>query len=142
MLSTIVYVSSAAPGFQQEELNDILTSARRNNAFSGVTGMLLFAEGNFFQVLEGPDKIVEETFSRIKLDSRHTGIIMLLRTAIEERSFPDWTMGFRKTDKSELPSGVFELTRENLQSVEKKGVGLDVLTLMKTFYRMVYPYEA
>ena len=142
MLSTIVYVSSAAPGFQQEELNDILTSARRNNAFSGVTGMLLFAEGNFFQVLEGPDKIVEETFSRIKLDSRHTGIIMLLRTAIEERSFPDWTMGFRKTDKSELPSGVFELTRANLQSVEKKGVGLDVLTLMKTFYRMVYPYEA
>lgn len=103
----LIYVSSAVKKQSNVELDAILEAAVRHNKPQNVTGMLLYADGNFLQVLEGEDTAVDETFARVEKDPRHHGIIVLERDAIEQRSFASWSMGFRllnEKDISEKPA--------------------------------------
>lgn len=94
MLS-LIYVSSAKRLFSDEELLQLLQQSRDKNAGLAITGMLLYKDGNFMQVLEGPEKAVRELYATISNDQRHHGVICLLEENVVERQFPDWTMGFR-----------------------------------------------
>ena len=76
------------------EIDRILDISQANNGFVGVTGALIFNDGVFGQVLEGPRAAVEETFERIQLDDRHFDVTLLDISAITARSFADWSMGF------------------------------------------------
>jgi hypothetical protein len=58
----------------KDDLMDILTTARLNNALLGVTGMLLYTGKNFIQVLEGDEKVIEALTADIRKDSRHKDI--------------------------------------------------------------------
>ena len=90
-----VYLSSAVRPFSNEEIVALLTRCRENNAKVGITGMLLYKEGNFMQVVEGAEKHVRELLEKITRDPRHHGLITLIEGRSAERQFPDWTMGFR-----------------------------------------------
>ena len=57
--------------------------------------MLLYAGGNFFQVLEGDEKDVEEIYKDIVDDERNKGNILILKENIKKRRFPYWSMGFK-----------------------------------------------
>ena len=94
-LVELVYVSSAVRLFSDMEIVGILTEARRNNARAGLTGMLLYRDGNFLQVLEGPEAAVRATFQKIERDQRHRGIFLMKNSLIAERSFSEWQMAFR-----------------------------------------------
>ena len=72
----------------------ILQASRRNNARVGVTGGLLFSDGCFAQVLEGPIDRVESVFERIQCDPRHADVTVLQANPIETRDFPEWSMAF------------------------------------------------
>ena len=95
VLTSLVYVSSAVELFSQAELRALLDTSRRNNSRSGITGMLLYKDGNFLQVLEGPATAIRDVHVRINRDPRHTGLITLMERPITERQFADWSMGFR-----------------------------------------------
>jgi hypothetical protein len=96
----IVYVSSAVREFSDAELSGLLAKSRTNNAACGITGMLVYADGNFLQVLEGPKEDVLAAYLRIHDDPRHRGVIKLLEKAVPCRYFPQWSMGFDCIDKS------------------------------------------
>jgi hypothetical protein len=91
----IVYASSALQPFTKPELHVLLEQSRQKSAKLGVTGMLLYKDGNFMQVLEGEKEAVTKLAGKIEHDPRHKGFLILLRGTSEERLFPDWTMGFR-----------------------------------------------
>ena len=91
----LVYASSATKAFTKLELQELLQKARNNNVELGLTGMLLYKDGNFMQVLEGQKEVVRKLANTIEADDRHTGILVLLQGESEERNFPDWSMGFR-----------------------------------------------
>lgn len=93
MLS-ITYISSAVELFSDDELVDLLNEIRPINAQFGITGLLLYHDGNIIQTIEGPDKAIEEIFGRIRRDRRHKDVNALLEQQIGERQFPDWAMGF------------------------------------------------
>lgn len=97
-----VYASAAIRDFTAAELKDLLHVARENNARLGLTGMLLYAEGSFFQVLEGPAQVVEELYASIERDPRHEQITMIIKEPIPKRSFDAWTMGFYRMSQKEL----------------------------------------
>lgn len=99
-LVSLVYVSSATREFQSPELLEILRTARKNNQGLDVTGMLLYKDGNFMQVLEGPGNAVTELMCSIERDGRHRGMIVLIKKPIEERQFAKWSMAFK--DLNEL----------------------------------------
>ncbi|MBY0335558.1 MAG: BLUF domain-containing protein [Acetobacteraceae bacterium] len=97
-LLRILYVSRktthADPVEADREVADILVSARRNNERLGVTGALLFSEGCFAQVLEGPTAAVEDIFERIQCDPRHDEVTVLEVRSVPERAFANWSMAY------------------------------------------------
>jgi len=101
MLS-LIYVSTSVKLLNDEELLDILKVSRENNSSRDVTGLLLYKGGNFMQVLEGPDDVVEAVFETIKADSRHKDVIVLAREQISNRQFPAWEMAFQNLDNPEV----------------------------------------
>ena len=93
-LIEIVYASAATVPFSPEDLTELLEKAREKNEAVDVSGVLLFHDGSFLQVLEGPEDAVQEIFERVDQDERHDEVIILRRGPIETRSFGEWTMGF------------------------------------------------
>jgi len=100
------------------EIDDLLEGARTNNAAANVTGLLLFDGHNFMQLLEGPQEKVEEVFTAIVADPRHSGLVRIVSEADVDRQFPGWSMGYAFTSGAELPSrqGWFPLTNGSLQT--------------------------
>ena len=92
---SLIYVSSAVEPFSKEELLTLLETSRRNNALLNVTGMLLYKDGNFMQVIEGEEPAIRKLHTKISLNPRHDGLITLLETPIERRQFTEWSMGFK-----------------------------------------------
>jgi hypothetical protein len=102
----IVYASAAAPELTAAELDQILKVARRRNSELGITGMLLFADNSFLQVLEGSQERLDQLFGQIEGDQRHRRALLLIREPIEHRSFADWTMGATTTTLEDLQDAV------------------------------------
>ena len=88
----IVYASSTLQPFTKPELQALLEQARQKNAKLGLTGMLLYKDGNFMQVLEGEKEAVTKLAAIIERDPRHKRVLILLRGTSEERLFPNCTM--------------------------------------------------
>ncbi|CAN5591030.1 MAG: BLUF domain-containing protein [Actinomycetota bacterium] len=103
-LFSLTYVSSAVRPFSREELDELLAVSRENNARLGITGMLLYKDGNFMQVLEGDEGEVRALYGKISSDPRHGGEMTLHKSHSDGRSFPDWTMGFQNLDSPEARS--------------------------------------
>ena len=94
----------------EEDLVSLLNQSRARNKRHRITGMLLFREGHFMQVLEGEEASVMKIFNDIRRDYRHKNVDVLREEYIQFRDFPDWTMGFRNIDKLD-PSTVPGFTR-------------------------------
>lgn len=101
-LTHLIYASAVSPAFVRDDLKTILEASRRNNAKRSVTGMLLYSSGSFFQILEGEDSVLEETFTMIAADPRHTRVTRIIHEPITRRSFSEWTMGYSEISESEL----------------------------------------
>lgn len=101
MIYRVIYVSNARKNLREEEVGNILESSRRNNAAIGVTGLLIFHENRFFQVLEGERELVRNVYKRIHKDKRHNSVRLVSEEMSEHRAFPKWQMGYAKPD--ELP---------------------------------------
>jgi hypothetical protein len=102
----LIYASSATQEMTESELLNILNKARENNTKLGITGMLLYHENNFLQVLEGEAEEVENLYQKILLDPRHTQISAIIKRPIVKREFGDWKMGFvnlETVNPDELP---------------------------------------
>ena len=93
-LYQLAYLSSALAKPSESGLRAILDTSRRNNSTGGITGLLLYHDGNFFQVLEGPKDAVLACYDRIVADPRHHGHIVLLSEKIGQRNFSDWSMAY------------------------------------------------
>lgn len=101
-LTHVIYSSTAAQPFSRSDLVNLLARARNKNADRGVTGMLLYTEGSFFQVLEGDVAQVDGLFAEIARDPRHRDLVTIIREPILRRSFGEWTMGFAAMSASEM----------------------------------------
>ena len=94
MLKTICYISDSTTHESLTKLNTLYLKAKANNQIHNITGILIYKNQNFMQVLEGESDKVDETFNRIKFDSRHRNIFKVINTPIEQRIFEDYNFGF------------------------------------------------
>lgn len=97
-----VYSSASSIEFTQDEIIDLLKKARENNVKLGITGMLLYENGSFFQVLEGEPEKVTALLKIIQKDNRHSQVVKIIYEEIEARDFPEWTMGYSGVTRKEL----------------------------------------
>ena len=93
-LHRLIYMSSAVGVLRAEELDRIFLRAKASNTAAGITGLLLFHEGSFLQVIEGSPAGVLSLMERIKRDRRHGGLILLESHACMVRAFPDAPMAY------------------------------------------------
>lgn len=101
-LVLLAYSSLAIRHFDRSSLVELLAFARNFNDLHGLTGMLLYVDETFFQILEGEPDELHALFGRIEHDSRHTKVIKLLEVPIEKRTFARWSMGYAKVTREEL----------------------------------------
>lgn len=93
----LLYASKASDLFRESsDLPGILRISASNNAARGVTGLLLYTNGTFMQVLEGEAADIDRLMIRIRADKRHQDVNILIRTSISHREFGRWSMGFRR----------------------------------------------
>ena len=92
-LHNIVYCSRAVHSVDKEALEKIIATARHHNPRFGITGLLVFGSGVFFQWLEGPKDNVTSLFKMISADARHSDVVLLTQEdEFRERLFPNWDM--------------------------------------------------
>ena len=95
---TIIYASTAVEPFTDNALELLLGSARTKNLRLGITGLLVYADDAFFQVLEGDERVVKKLYTQIQHDSRHYNIMQLAGFTFKERRYTEWTMKYRKIE--------------------------------------------
>jgi hypothetical protein len=100
----LVYVSAAVRPLSKSELGELLAQSRKNNSRLGLTGMLLYKDGDFMQVLEGEEQVVRDMMSTIARDPRHSGILVLIQGDTSQHPFAEWSMGFRDLNSPEARS--------------------------------------
>lgn len=132
----LVYVSTAVTWFSEAELRALLTSARFRNEHAGITGMLLYKDGNFMQALEGSQTAVRGLYERIEADRRHQGLLVLDSGMQATRQFALWSMAFHdiSTGRSEMPSGYSRFMDEPLNApafVQQPGRCHELLQMFK-----------
>jgi len=89
----IVYCSKAVQHMDKEALEKLIATAKRHNPRFGITGLLVFGSGIFFQWLEGPRDNVTSLFKIISADPRHSNVVLLTdEDEFRERLFPNWDM--------------------------------------------------
>ena len=98
----IIYASVETQDFSSAQLTELLQKARVKNEDLHLTGMLLYSDGNFFQVLEGEPDSVDGMYKKLQLDKRHRQLTMIVREPIAKRYFADWSMGFSSVTPEEL----------------------------------------
>ncbi|PRY15677.1 FAD-dependent sensor of blue light [Pontibacter ummariensis] len=131
----LVYVSSAVELVNEDVLKALLVKSRANNEAIHLTGMLLYHDGNFIQVLEGEKEQVLKLFHKIEKDARHRGIIKLISVSIQSRDFPDWSMGFKSLSAQDYKQvmGYFDPTVNKQLKVPGASDDRVALSLLKTF---------
>lgn len=98
-LGYLLYSSTAVRKMESEDLTNLLEISRANNKRRGITGMLLYKDGCFMQMLEGDQDEVRNLFETIRQDSRHESVVEIVSDPVQERSFSDWSMGFVDMDQ-------------------------------------------
>jgi hypothetical protein len=89
----IFYLSHATNLISDEQVQDILATAHRNNPGLGVTGVLVYMGGMFAQVLEGPEAAILRLYVKIMDDRRHSDCQIVHISPANERMFQKWSMG-------------------------------------------------
>jgi Sensors of blue-light using FAD len=93
LLFNVVYCSRAVGSIDADGVDRIVATSQRNNARHGITGMLVFGEGVFFQWLEGPRDAIQRLLTVLRSDPRHEQMVLLSEVEeARERLFPQWDM--------------------------------------------------
>lgn len=94
VIRRLLYRSRQAYEFGTDDLLRLLLAARRYNGDHGITGLLLFRDGVFMQLLEGAAADIEGLYARIAEDPRHQDVDMLQAADGVERMLPGWQMAY------------------------------------------------
>ena len=102
MLIQSVYTSAAIQPMPKSKLYKILWDSRVRNKLADVTGLLVYVDGKFLQVLEGEDAVVSTLLEKISKDLRHNDVKVVYKAVIEKRTFNAWQMAYVSPSPKEL----------------------------------------
>jgi len=98
----LIYLSWAAVPLTDKELQQLLVHARRRNTELAITGVLLYGNERFLQVLEGEENAVQEVYAHIRRDTRHTNILTFVNKPVAQRAFTEWAMAFQPVTPQQM----------------------------------------
>ena len=92
-MKAICYISNFSQDLSKHDIDKLIHTVNKKNKLLDVTGLLIIKNKHFFQILEGEDEKINPLYEKIKIDSRHTGVIRLLNTKIEGKILKDYNSG-------------------------------------------------
>jgi hypothetical protein len=118
----IIYLSTETKFFSKDDVNALLINSKSNNLKFNITGLLIYIDGDFLQVIEGKKEDVINLFELIKTDIRHKHIICVFNGIVPGRQFPEWSMGFSLTNYNDLRKieGFHDISKKSLSSIIDK----------------------
>lgn len=90
----LIYSSEATGDMSMPELEQMLAQSRARNTLRDVTGVLVYVDGVFLQILEGEREAVAALMEKIGQDSRHRKVKVFHEEETERRTFGSWRMAF------------------------------------------------
>ena len=133
-LTQLIYVSAQTSKNSAMDLIDIQEVASKNNKLNSVTGLLLYKEETFMQLIEGPSEEVRSLFKKIETDHRHKNIVKIIEEPIAKRSFQNWSMAVRELPKNiQLPHGIADFSDPNLIEAGNDSRGLIAVDILNGF---------
>lgn len=130
----VLYRSRATAVLTAHQQEELLEQARRFNADNQVTGLLLYSEDQFVQVMEGPEAVIRSLYFRIQHDPRHTQIETMSLGRVPCRRFAEWSMDFGLVENCEAeralqaieeqqPQAGLSVTNAHLQALLQAFIG-------------------
>jgi hypothetical protein len=105
-LHRIIYLSKRNPDMSVQELKDIFLVSDDKNLHQQLTGMLIYSNSCFMQVLEGELLPLNRVYSKISQDKRHYDLCILEFCGIQSRSFGDWNMKIIAAEDYQFPESI------------------------------------
>ena len=90
----LVYRSHAVATLTDEDISRILKTARDHNLATNLTGLLIFRQRGFMQLLEGAERNVRDLYAKICVDDRHQRVQLMFEAKSEYRIFDKWDMAY------------------------------------------------
>lgn len=100
MLHTLCYVSNSTSKLNSAELKRLYVVTKQKNAASNISGILVYNNGNFLQIMEGSKDELFKLYEKISNDKRHHHLIELVNEPVSERLFEDYVTGFELIDSN------------------------------------------
>ncbi|MGB5506871.1 MAG: BLUF domain-containing protein [Sulfurovum sp.] len=103
---SLIYVSKAEENVDYTEILNILTHSWKYNHNSYISGMLVYDDRHFIQIIQGPIATIDKLFARISHDPRHTDIKLIGEELLHDRNCSGWGIGFY--DNQEVANVFYE----------------------------------
>lgn len=91
---SLIYVSTAHDNVDYDEILNILTHSWKYNHNSYISGMLIYDNKHFIQIIQGPIATIDKLYTRISKDPRHAGLKLIGEELLHERNCSGWGIGF------------------------------------------------
>ena len=136
MVYYVCYFSTAIKPLNDKQLEAMLKKTRKTNSELGLTGMLIYIEGTFIQMIEGDKDTVEKVYKKISLDNRHKQLIKVISGIWVSAKFDGWSMGFysMKPEESQKITGYKDLSKFYDWMPDNKNDKHPAIMLLQSFY--------
>ena len=136
MLYELLYSSEASSEMTQDDLLELLEQSRTKNRFLGITGLLLYHNKEFMQLLEGEKSEVLKLWETIKKDERHFMATAIYQGPIPERGFSEWSIAFQNIDGLDIDKlpGFSDLLKQGFTAgfgTEKPSTARNLMAIIK-----------
>jgi len=134
-LHHLIYLSRATEPFSDGDLQALLAQARHNNTNQHITGALVYGNGQFAQIIEGEQRVLEDLYNRLLLDPRHSQVTKFADKAIATRSFGEWSMAFQAASVTQLEGqpGYVSLAALDLEPAGLSATDTQLLGMIASF---------
>lgn len=102
MIYQTIYSSRSTGALDLDGIESLLTTIRLRNKQLNITGVLIYLEGVFIQVLEGDKDAVLGVLESIKRDSRHEEVTVFYEADLSGRVFDEWHMAYLDVKPEQL----------------------------------------
>lgn len=124
MRHAICYISTSNRAFNYLQFEELLNFCRVQNKLFGIKSVLLYSEGNFFQILEGKKEVVLSLFKKIKKDCRHRGIIQVVGRDVIQDPNDNYKISNSKEVDTDLPEEFSEIFKGMPMGIKKTMIGM------------------
>lgn len=135
----LVYKSFAKPSLNEKDIQDILKTAQEKNRVLDITGLLIYRQKAFIQLLEGDEQSVRKILEKIIADSRHDQVVTILESSSDQRIASNWSMAFVNEEfNKNLAHDLFDLFDSIIgDKIKEKSL---IIPILKKFTGSSYDY--